>query len=163
MVREAYALLRQSIIHVEQDDIDFEDDADETLPAPGEGANGTTPDTNRDSDFDMADIAAAEAAEASYNASSLLNGDSSTAAMTSERDRRFGSDGPSSTPVPARKKLRITCEQHLGRLQSGMVAYWPTLHRQQIYGHHELMVSADSNCNPTCSCTETTLSLAFFT
>ncbi|KAL7424232.1 MCM DNA helicase complex subunit mcm6 [Cryptotrichosporon argae] len=55
IVREAYALLRQSIIHVEQDDIDFDDDEQ-----PG-GA--------MDEDAaDAADIAALEAAESSFQA-----------------------------------------------------------------------------------------------
>lgn len=109
MVREAYALLRQSIIHVEQDDIDFEDDTDEVLPAPEEGPDGIAADANRNADFDMADIAAVEAAEASYNASSLLNGASSSAAMTGEGNGPATSNEPLATPAPPRRKLRITC------------------------------------------------------
>lgn len=49
-VREAYALLKQSIIHVEKDDIDFEDeddeevDGDETINGAGAGDPSSTPD-----------------------------------------------------------------------------------------------------------------------
>jgi DNA replication licensing factor MCM6 len=119
MVREAYALLRQSIIHVEQDDIDFEDDTDEVLPAPEEGPEGIVADRDRDADIDMADIAAAEAAEATYNASSLLNGPSSSAAVGSElkitNPGPTYSEGPrDSFPLP-RRKLRITCKQCRGQ------------------------------------------------
>jgi DNA replication licensing factor MCM6 len=110
MVREAYALLRQSIIHVEQDDIDFEDDTDEVLPAPEEGPEGVV----TDADVDMADIAAAEAAEATYNASSLLNGASSSAPAGSEGGVNNSgpprSEGPQDSLPPTRRKLRITCK-----------------------------------------------------
>ena len=110
MVREAYALLRQSIIHVEQDDIDFEDDIDEALPSPVEGANGVA----SEMEIDMADVAAAEAAEATYNASSLLNGASSSANMSSQTNQpSLGRSGEQNSPVPTapitKRKLRITC------------------------------------------------------
>jgi len=49
-VREAYSLLRQSIIHVEQDDIEFDDD---DVPAPG------NKDKNDDDDMYGEDIAMA--------------------------------------------------------------------------------------------------------
>jgi DNA replication licensing factor MCM6 len=110
MVREAYALLRQSIIHVEQDDIDFEDDIDEVLPAPIEGANGAI----SEMEIDMADVAAAEAAEATYNASSLPHGVSSSVDPSSHMGQpNTESFGGQSSPVPtapvAKRKLRITC------------------------------------------------------
>jgi DNA replication licensing factor MCM6 len=110
MVREAYALLRQSIIHVEQDDIDFEDDIDEALPSAVEGANGAA----SEMEIDMADVAAAEAAEATYNASSLLNGASSSANTSSQMNQSsLGRSGEQNSPVPTapvtKRKLRITC------------------------------------------------------
>ncbi|KAG7561812.1 hypothetical protein FFLO_02713 [Filobasidium floriforme] len=113
MVREAYALLRQSIIHVEQDDIDFEDDTDDVLPAPEEGPEGVV----TEADVDMADIAAAEAAEVTYNASSLLNGASSSAPAGSEGG--VSNSGPTRSEVPhdslppTRRKLRITYNKYM--------------------------------------------------
>jgi DNA replication licensing factor MCM6 len=86
IVREAYSLLRQSIIHVEQDDINFEDDdeADPTAPA------AEPLDEAMDEDAaDAADLAALEAAESSYN-------------NTGQEE--------SSGPAPASRKMRITCE-----------------------------------------------------
>ncbi|KAE8259426.1 hypothetical protein A4X13_0g1021 [Tilletia indica] len=69
-VREAYALLRQSIIHVEKDDIDLEDDEEDDGPNPnaggfggggGGGGDGDGPDDNDgdedDDDADLPDIA----------------------------------------------------------------------------------------------------------
>lgn len=92
MVREAYALLRQSIIHVEQDDISFEDEDDH----PNGVANGHDPTQDEDESMDAADIAALDAAESSYNA----------AATSSSR----APNGHASTPVPEKRKMRITCE-----------------------------------------------------
>ena len=94
MVREAYSLLRQSIIHVEQDDINLEEDEDEQLNGNGHA--------NEES-MDAADIAALEAAESSYNAVAT----SSSAGPTS------GAAVPSPSPAPApprREKLQITSE-----------------------------------------------------
>jgi DNA replication licensing factor MCM6 len=105
MVREAYALLRQSIIHVEQDDIDFEDDIDEALPIPAE----EIPDSFGDQDMDLADIAAAEEAEATYNASSLLQGASSSG--IEQGSRPVSSDQTAEVPsvMSNKKKLKISC------------------------------------------------------
>ena len=96
MVREAYSLLRQSIIHVEQDDVDFdEEDAPGILSVPnGHG-------TGEDESMDAADIAAAEAAESSYAAATTAAGTSSVPPPQV--------DGPSA-PAASKRKMRITCE-----------------------------------------------------
>ncbi|KAK8869610.1 hypothetical protein IAR55_000177 [Kwoniella newhampshirensis] len=60
IVREAYSLLRQSIIHVEQDDISFDDD-----DAPNGAPNGHGG-ADDDAQLDAADAAALDAAESSY-------------------------------------------------------------------------------------------------
>lgn len=94
-VREAYALLRQSIIHVEKDDIDLEDD--------NEGN-------------DQADIAAAMEVEAQHQPSSSLNmGDD--AAMESYDARAQGNGVPSPTATPtSRRKATITYDRYLSML-----------------------------------------------
>lgn len=51
MVREAYSLLRQSIIHVEKDDIDIDDEEDEIDAPQANGANGTNGHANGDGDM----------------------------------------------------------------------------------------------------------------
>lgn len=51
MVREAYSLLRQSIIHVEKDDIDIDDEEDEVDAPQVNGANGTNDHVNGDGDM----------------------------------------------------------------------------------------------------------------
>ena len=98
MVREAYSLLRQSIIHVEQDDINLDEDEDEVANGHANGDD--------DENMDAADIAALDAAESSYNA----------AATSSAAGPSSGVAGaaPSPTPAPARReKLQITSESRL--------------------------------------------------
>ncbi|WRT67336.1 uncharacterized protein IL334_004306 [Kwoniella shivajii] len=90
IVREAYSLLRQSIIHVEQDDISFDDD--EAVP------NG---DVDGDAQMDAADIAALEAAESSYQAQT-----SSTQAESSlQAQGQVASSG--------KKRMRITYNRYM--------------------------------------------------
>ncbi|RXK36244.1 minichromosome maintenance protein 6 [Tremella mesenterica] len=64
IVREAYSLLRQSIIHVEQDDINFDEEEDignhGTVPGP-DNTHSTDEET-----MDAADIAALNAVESSF-------------------------------------------------------------------------------------------------
>lgn len=101
IVREAHSLLRQSIIHVEQDDINFdeEEEAEEVVgrdglsSSTGQGrTSGTSGLGDVDESMDDADAAALDAAEESYRAKT------STAV------------GQSSTPAPEKRKMRITCE-----------------------------------------------------
>ena len=90
MVREAYSLLRQSIIHVEQDDINFDEDEDHVIPNGHAAEDG-------DETMDSADAAALDAAESSYNqTSSGANGESSVAPAVA-------------VPSLGKKKMRITC------------------------------------------------------
>lgn len=87
MVREAYALLRQSIIHVEQDDIDFDDD--EEIDAVAAQATVES-DAMDEDDMDAAQIAALDAAESSLQQSAQ------------------------SAPAPAeRPKMRITYGRYM--------------------------------------------------
>lgn len=52
-MKEAFSLLRQSIIHVEQDDIDFDDDDDEPRPAGGDNNGGQEDDDMYGDDVPM--------------------------------------------------------------------------------------------------------------
>ncbi|KAI5451789.1 MCM DNA helicase complex subunit mcm6 [Naganishia albida] len=131
MVREAYALLRQSIIHVEQDDIDFEEDEEDVADAAalvGGGANGH--------DVPMEDLPEDNEPLRSTNASSLLHGNVSSSDQTtgiagvatatttgSPAARRTaaqsmqpeGETEGSPTPAlaPPKKKLRITFNKYM--------------------------------------------------
>lgn len=112
MVREAFALLRQSIIHVEKDDIDFEDsDNDDDGGAPP--ANGMDVDEEGDEAAMLAqEIAAAEAAESSYAAG---GGSSGVAA-------------PAQLPTaPAKKKLKITYDRYMSIMNLGEINIRPSM------------------------------------
>jgi DNA replication licensing factor MCM6 len=98
IVREAYSLLRQSIIHVEQDDINFDEEDEAAAILNGTSNRGTNGHTTQDEESqDAADIAAMEAAESSYNATS------SAAAAAAQAN-----GGTTDESVPKRK-MRITC------------------------------------------------------
>lgn len=104
-VREAFALLRSSIIHVEQDDIDFEDDEDVVAP---------TGDADLDGDvaMDDADIAALDQVESSYKNSSLLNGNgSSSLAGPSSQPAASASSAPAAPTQ--KKKTKITYNKYM--------------------------------------------------
>lgn len=132
MVREAYALLRQSIIHVEQDDIDFEDDDEDMADAAGLLGLGN----GNAQDVAMEDLPEDDESQFphSANASSLLHGNITsseqppaaidgvatatttgppaarrTAAQSMQTDGE-GEGTPAPALAPPKKKLRITCE-----------------------------------------------------
>ena len=132
MVREAYALLRQSIIHVEQDDIDFEDDDEDMADAAGILGIGN----GNGQDIAMENLPEDDDAQFPHtaNASSLLHGNTTsseqqltaidgvatatttgspvarrTAAQSMQTDGE-GEGTPGPALAPPKKKLRITCK-----------------------------------------------------
>lgn len=165
MVREAYALLRQSIIHVEQDDIDFEEDDEEMADAAGilGVGNGNGQDVAME---DLQDDDDESQFPHSANASSLLHGNTTsseqqptaidgvaTATTTgSPAARRTAAqsmqpDGEDQgTPAPAlaapKKKLRITCKLDHGVWSGSVLTF--CLDSQQVHGDHEPLVSQDA-------------------
>lgn len=167
MVREAYALLRQSIIHVEQDDIDFEEDDEEMADAAGILGVGN----GNGQDVPMDDLPEDDESQFphSVNASSLLHGNTTsseqqptgidgvatatttgspsarrTAAQSMQTDRE-GEGAPAPALAPPKKKLRITCESQLEcRRDTGLIYY---LDSQQIHGNHEPLVCGDACVN----------------
>lgn len=117
IVREAYSLLRQSIIHVEQDDINFdeEEEAEELVRRVEEQV---------DESMDADDIAALDAAESSFNARS------STQVQAT-------SDAPAPPPASDKRKMRITCE-----CQQCYEVVVVANDRQPVHGDHEPMCAA---------------------
>lgn len=98
IVREAYALLRQSIIHVEQDDIDFEDDAD-VAEATAAGA-GDDDEMNGNSSSSLAQPA------------SLLHGNAGSSSSPNAAARNGTSPTPGAAAA-ARPKTRITYNKYM--------------------------------------------------
>ena len=117
-VREAYALLRQSIIHVEQDDIDF--DEDESKGPEGGGAEG---ESSQDVEMSGADM---ETTDANFSESAPVTNaataGSTTGALTSSP--RGGHVDP--VPPAPKRRMVITHDKFV-QLQSLIV-----LHLSQV-------------------------------
>lgn len=109
IVREAFSLLKQSIIHVEQDDIDFEDD-DEVVQEAAKAA------------ADAADAANANPEDINMDASgneqppsaSLLHGTSTSSPAPGNASATGSSAAHASTSsLPVKKKIRITYNKYM--------------------------------------------------
>ena len=134
-VREAYTLLRQSIIHVEQDDIDF----DEEEPDGERGANGNAAQTadeldeSQDVVMSSAEIEAMDAAEES---SLGLNRVATSSGAGPSSTSRAGSAVPEA-PAPAlpqpRRRMVITHDKYM-TLQSLVVLHISATERETGQG-----------------------------
>ncbi|KAH9977611.1 mis5 protein [Lactifluus volemus] len=124
-VREACSLLRQSIIHVEQDDIDF--DEEEVAAASGQ----VQPKASEDDSQDVAMSGAGEDTEMTdpmYAEPSGTDGSSSTqpqGLMTPKTPRNDASSGP----VPTKRRMVITHDKYM-TLQSMVVMHLSAVERE---------------------------------
>ncbi|KAK0532983.1 MCM DNA helicase complex subunit mcm6 [Tilletia horrida] len=122
-VREAYALLRQSIIHVEKDDIDLEDDdEDDDAPLAGPGGGGGGPGDDHDDDDmddggDLPDIAPRRTqGEDSQEPESSLGPQTDSMEMdaagpSSQVDSQ--PQAPPSAQAQPKRKMRITYDKYM--------------------------------------------------
>ncbi|KAF7432668.1 MCM DNA helicase complex subunit mcm6 [Pleurotus ostreatus] len=122
-VREAYTLLRQSIIHVEQDDIDF--DEEELEGERGDARpKATAPADEFDAENDV-EMSAAEI-EAMQEIENSLGGDPAPAQPTSDSAAAMSSGAGASTdtpaPAPPKPRMIITYDQYI-TLQSLIVMH----------------------------------------
>ncbi|KAK7695399.1 hypothetical protein QCA50_000035 [Cerrena zonata] len=128
-VREAYSLLRQSIIHVEQDDIDFDE---EELEGERDGdrrprADDADGEESQDVEMSAAELAATEEAEQSYNESMGING-SGPSGHRSAATSRAGSARPDvAMPAPPPKRRMVITHDKFLQLQSLII-----LHLSQV-------------------------------
>ncbi|KAL1740397.1 MCM2/3/5 family-domain-containing protein, partial [Schizophyllum fasciatum] len=113
MVREAFSLLRQSIIHVEQDNIDF--DAEEL--------DGDQPEqqaaTEGDEDVEMS--GATDAADES--SIPVRRGGASTPTAAPPTDHTEGTPAPGTAPVPAQKRRMVITHDKYMNMQGLLVTY----------------------------------------
>lgn len=123
-VREAYTLLRQSIIHVEQDDIDFDEEELE-----GErGANGNAVqaanglDESQDVEMSSAEIEAMDAAEESSLGLSRVATSSGAGPSSSSRAGSALPEAPAPAPPQPRRRMIITHDKYM-TLQSLVVLH----------------------------------------
>ena len=138
-VREAYTLLRQSIIHVEQDDIDFDE---EELEGEREGDRGhrTTEDDveeSQDVEMSVAEMDAMDQMEESsmgVNASGHANGTGIRSGSPSSRAGSAAFDGaatgtPAPVPAPSKRRMVITHDKYM-TLQSLIVLHLSAAERE---------------------------------
>ena len=114
-VREAYSLLRQSIIHVEKDDIDIDDEDDEEVVAPAVNghANGDGHAANGNMDDGDNDIPVAPSSSAAGLASTPTRGPQQQprGSATPHQPTPGPSGLPAAPPAPApqpAKKQKVT-------------------------------------------------------
>lgn len=130
-VREAYTLLRQSIIHVEQDDIDFDEEEGEGERAANGNVVQSTDglDESQDVEMSSAEIEAMDAAEES---SLGLNRAATSSGAGPSSTSRAGSafpEAPAPAPPQARRRMVITHDKYM-TLQSLVVLHVSAVERE---------------------------------
>ncbi|KAF8550374.1 MCM-domain-containing protein [Imleria badia] len=123
-VREAYTLLRQSIIHVEQDDIDFDEEEGEgERAADGNAAPATDGlDESQDVEMSSAEIEAMDAAEeSSLGLNPVATSSGAGPSSTSRAESAFPEPPPPAPPQP-RRRMVITHDKYM-TLQSLVVLH----------------------------------------
>jgi len=124
MVREAYNLLRQSIIHVEQDDVDLDRVDDDDAPGAGPGGGGGGPggpgdDEDGDGDEQMdtgEDSMMSDVHSLPQNAAASSTQPSTVPGAASS------SQAPAPAPAGPTRKFKITHDQYMS-MQSAIVLY----------------------------------------
>ena len=120
-VREAYSLLRQSIIHVEKDDIDIDDEEDEEVVAPAVNghANGNGHASNGDMDDGENNIPIAPSSSAAGLASTPTRGPqqqpqgSAVSHQPTPGPSGLHAASPAPAPQPAKKqKVTISYDKY---------------------------------------------------
>ncbi|KAF5358990.1 hypothetical protein D9758_004830 [Tetrapyrgos nigripes] len=129
-VREAYSLLRQSIIHVEQDDIDFdEEELEGEREAPARAASEDQEEESQD--VDMAGIDTTDMADESGTAVAS-GGDPSSTAVASLSQHAQKAPAPAQPAAP-RRKMTITHDKYM-TLQSLIVLHLSEVERETGQG-----------------------------
>ncbi|KAH8096726.1 MCM-domain-containing protein [Cristinia sonorae] len=127
-VREAYSLLRQSIIHVEQDDIDFdEEELEGDRPRVANNSNADM--DSQDVEMTAAELAALEDTEQSYNESMGVDGASSSGAARTATPRA-ASIAPDVPPAARKKKHMVITHDKYLQLQSLIVLHLSQVERE---------------------------------
>ncbi|KIK29092.1 hypothetical protein PISMIDRAFT_89712 [Pisolithus microcarpus 441] len=117
-VREAYSLLRQSIIHVEQDDIDFDE---EELEGERE-RNGNAAPAGRNAE-ESQDVQMSDATDQMDGSSLALNRVATSSGEGPSSTSRLGSMVPeTSAPAPPKRRMIITHDKYM-TLQSMIVLH----------------------------------------
>lgn len=121
-VREAYSLLRQSIIHVEQDDIDFDEEELEGERDDTRRRAGTVDPNNQDAEMTAAELAALEETEQSYGESMGVDRSSSRRLDSPSRVESVAHEAAPAVDAPRKKRMVITHDKYV-QLQSLVILH----------------------------------------
>ncbi len=140
-MREAYSLLRQSIIHVEQDDIDFDEEELEGERdgnrRPKASQEGEEEEDGQDVEMSAAEIAALEESEQLYNQSMGTDGagpsGSSGPGGSSSRATSVATQVPLAPPAQPKRRMVITHDKYIA-LQSLIVMHLSQVERESGRG-----------------------------
>jgi DNA replication licensing factor MCM6 len=138
-VREAYTLLRQSIIHVEQDDIDFDEEELEGEREGDRGRRTAEDDVEESQDVEMtaAEMDAMDHMEESSmgvdgfghaNGAAIQAGSPSSRAGSAAVDAA-GAGSPAPAPAPPKRRMVITHDKYM-TLQSLIVLHLSATERE---------------------------------
>ncbi|KAF9226891.1 MCM-domain-containing protein [Gyrodon lividus] len=129
-VREAYTLLRQSIIHVEQDDIDFDEEELERERADGNAAQAADGlHESQDVEMSAAEIEAMDQMEeSSLGPNRIATSSGGGPSSTSRGGSMFPEAPPAPAPAPKRRMV-ITHDKYM-TLQSLVVLHLSATERQ---------------------------------
>ena len=134
-VREAYTLLRQSIIHVEQDDIDFDEEEGEGQRGANENAVQSTDglDESQDVEMSSAEIEAMDAAEESSLGLNRAATSSGVGPSSTSRAASALPEPPAPGPPQPRRRMVITHDKYM-TLQSLVVLHISATERETGQG-----------------------------
>lgn len=137
-MREAYSLLRQSIIHVEQDDIEFDEEElqgerDGDRPSRKDGSGGG----NGEGNVRLTDeqLTALDDMEESYNTSKSGGAVATSSGPPTSPSRHGGSgaqlapSSPVAAPPPVKRKMKITHDEYM-TMQSLIVLHLSARERE---------------------------------
>lgn len=138
-VREAYTLLRQSIIHVEQDDIDFDEEELEGERDGDRGRRAATDDAEESQDVEMSatEMEATDNMEESSMGIDGFGDPIGAATQTGPSSPRAGSaaadaapaGSPAPAPAPPKRRMVITHDRYMA-LQSLIVLHLSATERE---------------------------------
>lgn len=130
-VREAYSLLRQSIIHVEQDDIDFDKEELEGERDGDRRPRADQEEESQDVEMSAAEVAAMDETEQSYNeASGSGSGGLHGATSSDQPTSRAASAAPAPAPAPRPKRKMVITHDKYTTLQSLIVLHLSKVERE---------------------------------
>lgn len=134
-VREAYTLLRQSIIHVEQDDVDFDEEEGEAeRGANGDAAQATDGlDESQDVEMSSAEIEAMDAVEESSLGLNRVATNSGGGPSSTPRPGSALPEVPAPPPPQPRRRMVITHDKYM-TLQSLVVLHISATERETGQG-----------------------------